>query len=79
MKRSDIIKIIKQHIQSITPEDIKYESTDSANDLLTKLEEAGMLPSGYEGRIATGKKYFPEMGPVDVKWFRGWEPEDETK
>lgn len=43
IKRSEAVKIIKNHIQSITPEDIMYESTESANDLLNKLEEANVF------------------------------------
>jgi hypothetical protein len=48
----------------------------AADEILEGLEHMGMQPPGYEGRIATGEKYTPEMGAVDVTWFRGWEPEE---
>jgi hypothetical protein len=70
MKRSKIIKIIQQHIKSITPEDIVEDSWASADELLTKLEEAGMLPPPLKGQV---KVVVDGDGLVIPIW--GWEEE----
>lgn len=75
MKRSEMIDIL---CSDINVDNVTVRLWPSEADaILTTLEQAGMSPPGYEGRIANGKKCVPEMGPVDVTWFKTWEPEDD--
>jgi hypothetical protein len=78
MKRSEIIKVIKEAVYSCNA-DLLLED-EEANMILTKLEQAGMKPKGYNGIMVTGEKYNIdnwEHRGRDVIYFNNWEPESE--
>lgn len=74
MKRSEMLEIIVDEMMHHHPIG-SHNMNEVAKFILDRIEDMGMQPPGYQGRFATGEKYKPEMGPVDVHWFKGWEPE----
>lgn len=82
MKRSEIVKIIKESIRDM---DFSYctdeeELEDEAAYLLSQIEKAGMLPPENKQLPLPGDAYLDIHGVVQVKLNRSnhaWEPEDE--
>jgi hypothetical protein len=73
MKRSEAIKLIKSHYDCFTSGcSSSEESEDHASQMLSKLEEAGMLPPYKDGKEPFGHNEGYIAAPI-------WEPENEKK
>lgn len=67
MKRSEAVRVISDMIHGESFASCEYTDTDQYSDLiLTKLEEAGMLPPQVKLRNFT-----------EMYYDNAWEPEDE--
>lgn len=70
MKRSEMIEEIESHFDAHVY--LERHSRQSAEFLLNKLEQFGMLPPKQE-------KSWPKNNPENSISWRMWEPEDEKK
>lgn len=80
MKRSEIVNLIAEFLWKSNDEyGLKSIAKEDAQELLKKLEQAGMKPKGYYG-LLSGVKYDPnnlEHQGRDVEYFHNWELENE--
>ncbi len=71
MKRSEMLSLI----EDILDDGLYYRT--QAELVLTRVEQAGMLPPPYEGLMANGKKFDRKTDSGrDTARFLAWEPED---
>jgi hypothetical protein len=74
MKRSEMIKLIWDYVQSVEYDYNRYMDESHCEELLRKIESAGMKPLGYRNNIPSD-----EGLSFSTAWYHsGWESEDET-
>lgn len=80
MKRSEMIHIIEDFLwKSNGDYGYKKLAKQDAEDLLKRLEQAGMKPKGYYALACTGEKYDENNvghGYRLIEYYHTWEPED---
>ena len=76
MKRSEALDVISNELKAIGVTGL--DGIYAMNKILERLEEAGMVPSSYEGLMRDGRKFEREYHQgYDVMMVRDrWEPEN---
>lgn len=72
MKRSQVLNIVANYLNDLQPQIHFADSLRDAAELMTKLEELGMKPPGYQTKEYT--EYGIRFGKEGY-YNPGWEPE----